>query len=52
VGDDDTDTRPGNGYGDKNHDHTGPPGHEDHDGDQRGNGHGDDHGDHGHGKGH
>ena len=50
------DTRPGNGYGDNNHDHTGPPGHHDGDSSQHGNGHGDDNGnghgdDHGHGDG-
>jgi hypothetical protein len=38
----DSDDRPGNGYGDKNHDHSGPPGHE---GDN-GNGHGGGHGGH------
>jgi hypothetical protein len=31
-------TRPGNGWGDENHDHTGPPGHGDH-GNGNGNGH-------------
>jgi hypothetical protein len=65
--DNDGETRPGNGYGDDNHDHTGPPGHDQHDdgedGGRHGNGHdgdsqgdhgnhGDNHGDHGHGNGH
>jgi hypothetical protein len=59
------DTRPGDGYGDDNHDHTGPPGQDHHhdggDSSQHGNDHGDDHGngngnghgdDHGNGNGH
>jgi hypothetical protein len=57
--DDDANTRPGNGYGDDNHEHTGPPGHDHHEGgdsSQYGNGQGDDHGngqvdDHGNGHG-
>jgi hypothetical protein len=44
VGDDDE--RPGNGFGDDNHCHTGPPGQQKHDDD---NSHGQGHGNHGHG---
>jgi hypothetical protein len=44
----DDDDRPGNGFGDPNHCHTGPPGQEDH-GDNNGGGHGHGHG-HGHGR--
>jgi hypothetical protein len=51
---DDGGSRPGHGWGDGNHDHTGPPGqgHDDHDGhgghgDHGGRGDDGDHGDHG-----
>jgi hypothetical protein len=59
-GDDDHGSRPGHGWGDDNHDHTGPPGHDDRgesgshssddehgncDGDGHGHGHGHDHDD-------
>jgi hypothetical protein len=52
------DSHPGNGYGDDNHDHTGPPGHDGsgtwQPGDGSSSGHGDDGGsnDGGHGRGH
>jgi hypothetical protein len=49
---DDDDSKPGNGNGDKNHDHSGPPG-PDKNGPPPPGKHGDDHGkDHGKGKGH
>jgi hypothetical protein len=57
-GDCDDASRPGNGYGDDNHDHTGPPGQDHHhddggDSSQQGNGHGDDNGNgNGNGNGH
>jgi large repetitive protein len=48
VGDDD-DSRPGNGFGDSNHCHTGPPGHGNDGGDNGGHGRGHGRGDHGNG---
>lgn len=46
----DEDSRPGNGHGDKNHCHTGPPGQQ-HDNQDNGGGHGHGNGGHGHGHG-